>query len=260
VWGAACGVAGRELTPHPAPRTPHRGGVVVRLDDFRALVERLQREIPSEFQGGVVAIEVSPKTVPHPIHGDIYTLGECIPLEWSGSGADLQSRVVLYHGSFQALARLGDFDWRAEAWETLTHELRHHLEWRANVAALEAYDWAAEENFKRHEGQAFDPVFYRSGERIAEGVWKVDDDVFVERDAGYGMRDAFQLIWHGSAYRVSVPAGITFPAFLVLEGLEEPPPGDAVLVVPRKATVFNFWRRPVVAQAVVRVDGGFALS
>ena len=33
----------------------------------------------------------------------VYTLGECIPLEWSGSGADLQSRVVLYHGSFQAL-------------------------------------------------------------------------------------------------------------------------------------------------------------
>jgi zinicin-like metallopeptidase len=219
----------------------------VQLNDFRALVERLQREIPSEFQGGVVAIEVSPKTVPHPIHGDIYTVGECIPLEWSGSGADLQSRVVLYHGSFQALARLGDFDWRAEAWETLTHELRHHLEWRANVAALEAYDWAAEENFKRHEGEPFDPVFYRSGERIAEGVWKVDDDVFMEQGAGSRER----LIWHGRRYRVVAVAEP--PAFLTLEGLDEPPPGEAVLVLPHRATVFSFWKRPVVTQVVVVV-------
>jgi len=224
----------------------------VRLDDFRSLVTRLQGEIPREFQGGVVAIEVSPKTVPHPVHADIYTLGECIPLEWSGSGADLQSRVVLYHGSFQALARRGDFDWRAEAWETLTHELRHHLEWRANVAALEAYDWAAEENFKRHEGHPFDPVFYRSGERIAGGVWKVEDDVFMERDGGRGKGDGYDLTWHGRRYRVR--ARVSTPAFLTLEGLEEPPPGDAVLVVPRKATLLNFWRRRAVAQAVVQVE------
>ena len=197
--------------------------------------------MPTEFRDGIVTIEASPKTVPHPIHGDIYTLGECIPLEWSGSGADLQSRVILYHGSFQALARLGEFDWRAEAWETLTHELRHHLEWRANVAALEAYDWAAEENFKRHEGQPFDPVFYQSGERVVEGVWKVDEDVFVEGGT--------EFVWHGRRYRVH--AKVKPPAFLTLEGLAEPPPGDAVLVVPRKATLFNFWRRPVVAQAVV---------
>ena len=204
----------------------------------------MQREIPPEFQGGVVAIEVSPKTLPHPVRGDIYTLGECIPLEWSGSGANLQSRVVLYHGSFQALARLGDFDWRVEAWETLTHELRHHLEWRANVAALEAYDWAAEQNFARHEGEGFDPVFYRSGEHVAEGVWKVDDDVFIEADP-----DA--LVWHGRRY--SVRARPEPPAFLTLDGLDEPPPGDAVLVVPRRTTLFNFWRAPKVTAAIVAV-------
>jgi hypothetical protein len=204
----------------------------------------LQREIPPEFQGGVVAIEVSPKTLPHPVRGDIYTLGECIPLDWSGSGTDLQSRVVLYHGSFQALARLGDFDWRAEAWETLTHELRHHLEWRANVVALEAYDWAAEQNFARHEGEGFDPVFYRSGERVAEGAWKVDDDVFIEADPK-------GLVWHGKRYRVS--ARPEPPAFLTLDGLDEPPPGDAVLVMPRRTTLFNFWRGPKVTVVVVPV-------
>ncbi len=225
----------------------------MRVDDFRSLVERLQSDIPRDFQGGVVAIEVSAKTVPHPIRGDVYTLGECIPLEWSGSGANLQSRVVLYHGSFQALARLGEFDWRAEAWETLTHELRHHLEWRANVAALEAYDWAAEENFKRHEGEPFDSAFYRSGERIAEGVWKVDDDVFMEKAWGVGRGEWVEVSWHGARYRASVPTGARPPLLLVLDGLDEPPPGDAVVVLPRRPSLLNFWRRAPAAETFVRV-------
>src|SRR2546429_7429109 len=116
------------------------------------MIDRLAREVPAEFSDGIVAIEVSPKALPHPRRGDVYTLGECVPLEWSGNGADLQSRIVLYHGSFAALARLGDFDWRTEAWETLPHELRPPPEWRAHVSPLAAYDWAAEGNLTRPEG------------------------------------------------------------------------------------------------------------
>jgi hypothetical protein len=213
----------------------------VRLDDFRALVERIARDVPPEFREGIVAIEVSPKTVPHPVRGDVYTLGECIPLEWTGTGRDLQSRVVLYHGSFVALARLGPFAWRQEAWETLAHELRHHLEWRANTGALEAYDWAAEENFKRHEGRPFDPVFYRSGEVVAPGVYKVDDDVFLEQ--GAGSREQQDVVWHGRCYRVAPSGRLRRPAFITLEGLDEPPPGDAVLVLPHAPSVLDLFRR-----------------
>src|SRR6266571_5258477 len=201
---AECGMEGRTSIPHSAFRIPHWGGVV-RLDEFRALVARLQSEIPSEFTGGVVAVDVSPKALPHPVHGEVYTLGECVPLEWSGSGADLHSRIVLYYGSFASLARLGDFDWREEAWETLTHELRHHLEWRANVDALAAYDWAAEQNFARHQGDPFDPSFFRSGEALHDGIWKVDDDVFIEWEPGAGSGEQEDLVWHGRRYRVSVP-------------------------------------------------------
>lgn len=205
------------------------------------MVERLHREIPPEFQGGVVEVEVSRHTVPHPLRGDVYTLGECIPLEWSGSGTDLQSRVVLYHGSFQALARLGALDWRAEAWETLTHELRHHLEWQADVASLEAYDWAAEQNFARHEGAAFDPVFYRNGEEVSPGVYKVDDDLFMEMGAGVGVE--VELTWHGRRYRVAVP-GVERRRwrFVSLTGLEEPPPGAVVLVIPGRSSMFDLFR------------------
>ena len=228
-------------------RIPHSalGSGALQLPDFRALVRRLEAGIPAEFQGGVVEIEVSPKTVPHPVRAEIYTLGECIPLEWSGSGADLQSRVVLYHGSFQALSRLGDFDWREEAWETLTHELRHHLEWQANVAGLEAYDWAAEQNFARHDGEPFDPVFYRNGEEMAAGVFKVEDDVFLERARGAESGEPIEMTWHGAAYRVGVPpADPRAWVFLTLEGLDEPPPGDAVLVCPGRPSFFDVFRSP----------------
>ena len=224
------------------------------------MVERLHREIPAQFQGGVVEVEVSRQTVPHPLRGDVYTLGECIPLEWSGSGSDLQSRVVLYHGSFRALARLGEFDWRAEAWETLTHELRHHLEWQADLASLEAYDWAAEQNFARHEGEPFDPVFYRSGEAVVPGVFKVDDDVFVEQTWGVGGGEWVELTWHGQRYGVEAPpADPRAWVFLTLEGLDEPPPGDAVLVRPGRPSLFDAFQRPAPpvsgAVTVERVGG-----
>src|SRR5438445_9586198 len=66
----------------------------MRFDDFRLLVERLLKEVPPAYVDGVVVVEVSPKAVPHPVRGDVYTLGECIPLEWSGNGANLQSREM----------------------------------------------------------------------------------------------------------------------------------------------------------------------
>ena len=226
----------------------------MRIDDFRSLVERLEREVPPEFKSGVVAVDVSPKAVPHPLRGDVYTLGECIPLEWSGDGADLQSRVVLYHGSFAALARLGDFDWREEAWETLTHELRHHLEWRANSLALEAYDWAAEQNFARHEGQPFDPRFFRSGEVLDEGVWKVDDDRFLVLADPGGRGEHIEIPWHGRAYRLLVPAEPRGYLFLILQGLLDPPPGDAVLVVKPARRLRDLFRRmPAPVQQVALV-------
>jgi hypothetical protein len=175
----------------------------------------------------------------------VYTLGECIPLSWTGDGSDLQSRIVLFYGSFQALARnRPDFDWRGEAWETLTHELRHHLEFRAHVDALQEFDWAAEQNFARHERKPFDPMFYRSGERIADGVFKVDDDVFLEGTAEFS--------WHGKAYRAPVD-GVKRPAFLTLHGLADAPHGDAVLVLRKHASLSDLWRRPEITQTTVEV-------
>jgi hypothetical protein len=207
---------------------------------FRRLIDRLTGEIPAEYLDGVASVEVSPKTIPHPTRSDVYTMGECIPVH--GEGGEITSRVVLYHGSFRALAELqNDFSWRDEAWETLTHELRHHLEWRANADRLEEYDWAADQNFARHDGQPFDPLFFESGERIEPGVFRVDDDVFLDRVVRE-RPEGLDVLWHGRTYGVAVPPG-PLPAFLTLEGLRDPPPGEVVLVLRRKAGLLDLFRR-----------------
>lgn len=216
--------------------------------------------MPPAYLDGIVAIEVSPRAVPHPVRGDVYTLGECIALEWTGTGADLESRVVLYYGSFAALAGRGTFAWREEAWETLMHELRHHLEWRASAGALEAYDWAAEENFKRVEGEPFDPVFYRSGEAVSEGVYKVDDDVFIERKGSGATRPGITVTWHGRCYRLVPPAAAPRTTlFLTLRGLDESPPGEVVVVFQPRTSVLDLFRRRVPPKRhIVAVEPGDA--
>lgn len=211
------------------------------LGDFRTLVSRLAAQVPAEYLDGVVAIEVSPKAVPHPVYPSVYTLGECIPVETADDPPP--SRVVLYYGSFRALAgQRGDFDWRAEAWETLTHELKHHLERRARTGQLEAYDWAAEQNFRRQEGEPFDPLFYQWGERLGDGVYQVDDDVFWDRPVRGRPPARLALTWHGRPYQVELPDR-PLPLYLVVEGLEPEPAGEAIVVVRARPRLWDLFRR-----------------
>ena len=86
-------------------------------------------------------------------------------------------------------------------------------------------------------------MFYRSGERVAPGVYKVDDDIFLEHD----------LSWHGRPWSVAVgaiPRGAA--AFVVLAGLVPEPVGDAVLVIPRRSSLLDLFRRTVPPLQVTR--------
>lgn len=227
----------------------------MRFSDFESLVGRLAAELPADFMGGVVDIEVLRASVPHPTRAEIYTLGECIPLPAPEGGRTeaVQSRIVLYHGSFQALAHLDpEFDWREETWDTLTHELRHHVEWRAHAGALEAYDHAVEANFARHEGEAFDPLFFLGGDTVVPDIYEVDGDYFLDRIVRAAPA-TLELTWHGVHYTGVAPAGLTLPAYLILDGVDEPPPGELVLVLRRKPRVADLFRPARVVQASVRV-------
>jgi len=211
----------------------------VQIADFRHMIDRMVEEIPSEFLDGVAGIEVSPRAVRHPGRHGVYTLGECVPI--AGTGAHPASRVVLYHGSFMALAQEArGFDWRAEAWETLTHELRHHLEWKADAQDLEEYDWAADQAFARADDEAFDPLFFLSGEMIAPDTYRIDDDVFVDLVVNT-LPETTELEWEGRRYRITVPAE-PVPLFLVVEGVADGPRGDLTLVFRRRPGLLDLFR------------------
>lgn len=241
----------------------------MRRRDFDAMVRTMAREVPPGFLEGIAAIEVTGKTVPHPLRQDVFTMGECVPHAFGGpddEGPTLRSSVFLHYGSFQALARISpDFDWREEAWETLTHELRHHLEWRAREGELEAFDDAVEANYARVDGERFAPLFFRDGEEIGAqgegrratgdgGIYKVEDDVFIEQVLGAkehrGAAGAARTFtWHGRQWRVTLPAAIGDVLFLSLEGVAPEPVGELVLVVRRRPGARDFWRRAAVVQA-----------
>jgi hypothetical protein len=216
----------------------------MRLTDFQKMVATMAAELPREYFAGVAAVDVSEKAVPHPTRPEIYTLGECIPIPTGPDAGDegVQSRIVLYYGSFKSLSRIEQgFDWRGEAWETLTHELRHHLEWRARKRDLESFDRAAEQNFARQDLEPFDPLFYLDGETEAPGWYQVDDDRFHERIVR-AVPAEVEFAWHGAAYRVAVPSHVTLPAFLTVEGVDDPPPGELVLVLRQKPRVLDLFR------------------
>jgi hypothetical protein len=226
----------------------------MRLSDFEAMVRRLCSEVPSDFFEGVAEVVVSPRTVVHAERDDVFTLGECesLPVE-VGSGVEgLQSRIVLYHGSFASLARLqAGFDWRGEAWETLTHELRHHLEWRARAPDLEDLDCAVEHNYARQESEPFDPTFFLSGEPEKEGCYRVEDDVFIDRVVD-AVPQHLTFEWAGRRYGVIPPAEAQLPSFLTLDGITDPPAGDLVLVLRRQPGVRDLLGSTGVFQGRVR--------
>jgi hypothetical protein len=226
----------------------------MRRADFEAMIRRLCEEVPPDFLDGIAEVVVSPRTVVHPEKAEIFTLGECVPLPVSlGSGVDgLQSRIILYHGSFTELARRRDtFDWRSEAWETLTHELRHHLEWRARAPDLEDFDWAVEHNFARHDGEPFDPTFFLSGEVQLDGQYQVEDDVFIDQIVR-SLPSAVTFDWGGRRYSAPVPHEAELPCFLTVNGVADPPEGDLVLVLRRKPGVRDLFATRDVFQASVR--------
>ena len=226
------------------------------LAEFDNLVRQLCEDVPEQFFDGVAEVVVSPRAVSHPERPDTFTLGECIPLPVQvGSGVEgVQSRIVLYHGSFAALAHLEDhFDWRAEAWETLSHELRHHIEWRAHAPDLEDFDWAVEHNFARHDGEPFDPTFFLSGESPEDGVYQVEDDVFLEQIVRV-VPERVSFTWQGRRYTVIPPDGAELPCFLTVEGVARPPEGDLVVVLRKRPGVLDLFGHGGAFQATVQVS------
>lgn len=211
---------------------------------FEAFEKRAGEEwerIPEAYREGVDGLVVERGARPHDSLVDVYTLGECItesyPSDWGGPDT-IRSFVVLYYGSFQRLSKLdAEFDWETELWETLTHELQHHLESLADDEGLVDMDFAVDEGFKRREGEPFDPSFYRAGKALGDGWFRVDEELFVEvrveSDA-----DAAAFTLDGVEWRVSLPQDRGDVAFVEVEtGLPADAPPITVVCVRRRGMV-----------------------
>jgi len=211
--------------------------------DFKTFERRareIYEEIPEEYKEGVDGLMVSREAPAHPTLAHVYTLGECLtedhPSDFGGPDTT-RSVIAIYWGSFDQISdRQEDFDWEGELWETLTHELRHHLESLAREDALEGVDYAADETFKRDEGLDFDPWYYQLGDDLGGGVFEVEGNLYLEQS---WTEDAFERAtwiefdWAGGRHRIPRPDTLGDLHFVWLEGLPGAH-GSVELVLVRK--------------------------
>jgi hypothetical protein len=213
----------------------------VKRGAFRKLAGRMWDEIPAAAREGVEALTVVDEALPHPEFADVYTLGECVTDVWpSGYGdGDTRSELVLYHGSFRALADLDPgFDWADEMWETILHELLHHREAAAGQSGLDDFDWAEEQNLLRWAGLEYDPSFYRAVPAGSDGVVRLDSELFIESLVPPGSDEAV-FRWRDHAYSVRVPADVQ-TAFVQVVNLAG---GRLSVVMRRRRPWWAIWRR-----------------
>jgi len=123
------------------------------FEEFREMVAEMLDEIPQEFLRGLGGVHVLPEARVEPDYDDVYRMGEYLDPgaeDFLGAGEGLGRHVAIYYGSFVAIADGDpDFDWEDEAWETLTHELRHHVESLAGEDRLVQDDVERARDFPR---------------------------------------------------------------------------------------------------------------
>jgi hypothetical protein len=231
----------------------------LRFEEFEQRARAEWERIPESYRRGVDGLVIERDAAAHPTAPDVYTLGECLtesyPSDFDGPDT-IRSVVVLYYGSFRRLAALDRaFDWHDELWETLTHELQHHLEALADDEGLVDLDYAVDENFKRQDGQPFDPMFFRAGERIGEDVFRVERTVFIEVSTRAALSE-HRFEWNGRTWRVDIPRSSTPILYLTVEGAQDDGVDELCIVLVRmpslKDRIRSIWRRapPQVTEAV----------
>jgi hypothetical protein len=213
---------------------------------FEETAHRMWAEIPDLYKEGIDGIVVKREAEVHPEHDDYYTLGMCYtePYPSGYMGPDTtRSFLALYWGSFRALSdRHPGFSWEEELWETITHELRHHLEFLAEDDALEGLDYALEQSYYRGQGDPFDPWYYQSGLPLAPGVFRVEYDVYIEQwwtPEELTEAERLEFDWDGRRWAIPTPEELGDLHYIWIHGLDSG--GGWLQVV--LARQINFWER-----------------
>lgn len=219
------------------------------LQTFERRALRYWQRIPLAFREGVTALVIEPGTFRKDAFEDGWVYGTCAPDEavMAIPDAPIASIITLYYGSFVAIAAdEPDFDWEAELWETLRHELQHHLEWRSGVDHLGVEDDVQDENGLRVQGDPFTPWFHRAGTPLGPGAWLADDDLFLEvavaKAAWASLADrGLRHPWGDLVFRADpVPQDLLAHEPLYLPA--EPVMIDAEVSLPWRDAVLVVWR------------------
>ncbi len=112
---------------------------ILTIDDVEQYLETLIDTFPpalfKELNGGI-SLEETTKDDPEFPPGEVYIMGEYV-VDYLGQS------IVLYYGSMVEIAKQEQWelaDWHKELRDTLSHELTHHMEWRAGTKTLEDKD------------------------------------------------------------------------------------------------------------------------
>jgi hypothetical protein len=229
---------------------------------FETLAFAEWERIPDDYRAGVDGLVIERDAKPDPERTGVFILGECLTDSYPSAfeGPDtIRSELVLYYGSFRRLAAQDDsFDWQVEVFETLTHELRHHLESLAGRDDLDEVDHGLREHHRRMDGDAFDPFYFRRGER-RPGRWFVLEHAwFLEVRADNEEHMRFE--WNGTTYAVPMPGERADVLFLdVVDGVPDAPDELCIVVVKPRGILASLRdavrrRRLEVAEATVTAE------
>jgi hypothetical protein len=124
-------------------------------DAFRDAAAAMVDDIPAAFLKGLQGVHVFEEVRAEEDYDDVYRLGEYLDPggeDFLGGQPGLGRHIAVYYGSFVAVAEGDpDFDWEGELWETITHELRHHVESLAGEDLLVQDDIDRQKDFPRHD-------------------------------------------------------------------------------------------------------------
>jgi hypothetical protein len=136
-------------------RRRRRAPAALTFEEFERLLAAMVDDIPPEFLKGLQGVHALREAKPEPEFVDVWRMGEYLdpgPESFLGGSEGLVRHIALYYGSFVRIADGDDaFDWEEELWETLTHELRHHVESLAGDAGLIEEDTLQARRFPRKE-------------------------------------------------------------------------------------------------------------
>jgi predicted Zn-dependent protease with MMP-like domain len=122
----------------------------ISFDEFERIVQEQLEIIPPQYLEGLQGVHCFESVKRDPQETQLVRLGEYLdpgPDQFLDSRVHIGRHVSLYYGSFLAIAHEG-FDWEEQIWETLTHEIQHHVESKAGDRTLIEWDMDQMRRFK----------------------------------------------------------------------------------------------------------------